>query len=312
MYNKKFRLISLFLVFTFLLWAIPAFADDNNQLKVSRISENDRYITSLEVSRTGFRKSDYAIIASGENYPDALVGGVLAGKLDAPLLVTSRDSVSDELLYELKRLDVKKVYMLGGINTLSDNVLKTLAPFNAERLAGSDRYKTAEVVAQLVEKLILDDDKDNDDIGVFYADGRNYPDALAAAPYIDEASGILLLSDGKPINDDAVAIGGASSVPGDVHSIAGIDRYDTAVKIAEKYEDFDRIILVDGTNYPDALSAAGFTADKDAAILLTTPKTLPKVTENFIKNSKANEIIIIGGYGSVSEEIETYLKSLTK
>ena len=116
MYNKKFRLISLFLVFTFLLWAIPAFADDNNQLKVSRISENDRYITSLEVSRTGFRKSDYAIIASGENYPDALVGGVLAGKLDAPLLVTSRDVVSDELLYELKRLDVKKFICLSLIH----------------------------------------------------------------------------------------------------------------------------------------------------------------------------------------------------
>lgn len=202
--------------------------------------------------------------------------------------------------------------MLGGINTLSENVLKGLAPFNAERLAGSDRYKTAEVVAQLVENLILNDDKDNEDIGVFYADGRNFPDALAAAPYIDETSGILLLSDGTPINDDAVAIGGANSVPGDVHRIAGIDRYDTAVKIAEKYEDFDRIILVDGTNYPDALSAAGFAADKDAAILLTTPKTLSKVTENFIKNSKVNEIIIIGGYGSVSEEIETYLKSLTK
>lgn len=312
MFNKNFRFIALFLLIVFVLSSVPAIADDDNQMKISRISGNNRYKTSIEVSRKGFAKSDYAVIASGENYPDALVGGVLAGRLDAPLLVTPKDSVSEELISELKRLDVKKIFMLGGLNTLSNDVQRALSPFNPERLAGNNRYKTAEVVAQVVVNSILKDDKEIDEVGVFYADGRNFPDALAAAPFIDEADGMLLLSDGTRINDDAIAIGGANSVPGDVHRIAGKDRFHTAVNIAEKYVAFDRIVLVDGTNYPDSLSAAGYAAEKDAAILLTSPNNLTKVTEYFIKNSKINEIIIIGGYNSVSAEIENYLKGMIK
>lgn len=311
MFRKKSRLLSLLLAFAILFSSVTVFADESEARDVKRISGADRYKTSIEVSRKAFDDSDYAVIASGQTFPDALVGGVLAGELDAPLLVTSRDAVSDELLAELKRLDVKKVYLLGGLNTLTAEVEKALSEFEVERLAGENRFKTAEVVSQVVESYVLknDDDDDGDnDIKTYHADGRNFPDALAAAPYIVEEDGVLLLNDGAPVTN-GIAIGGINSVPGEVERIAGSDRYDTAVKIAEAYDDYDKIVLVDGTNYPDALSASGYAAEKDAVILLTSPKTLVPVTKAFIDKTD-KDIIIIGGENSVSKDIENLLKGV--
>ncbi len=311
MFRKKSRLLSLLLVVAILFSSVTVFADDSEARDVKRISGADRYKTSIEVSKAAFDDSDYAVIASGQTFPDALVGGVLAGELDAPLLVTSRDAVSDELLAELKRLDVKKVYLLGGLNTLTAEVEKALSEFEVERLAGENRFKTAEVVSQVVESYVLkndDDDDDDNDIKTYHADGRNFPDALAAAPYIVEEDGVLLLNDGTPVTE-GIAIGGINSVPGEVERIAGSDRYDTAVKIAEAYDDYDKIVLVDGTNYPDALSASGYAAEKDAVILLTSPKTLVPVTKAFIDKTD-KDIIIIGGENSVSKDIENLLKDV--
>ena len=312
MLRKKSRLLSLLLVLAILFSSVTVLADDDVR-DVVRISGADRYKTSIEVSRKAFDESDYAVIASGQTFPDALVGGVLAGELDAPLLVTSRNAVSNELLAELNRLEVKKVYLLGGLNTLTEEVEKALSEFEVERLAGDDRFKTAEVISQVVESYILkddDDDDDNDDIKTYHADGRNFPDALAAAPYIVEEDGVLLLNAGSPVTD-GIAIGGVNSVPGDVKRIAGSDRYDTAVKIAEAYDDFDKIVLVDGTNYPDALSASGYAAEKDAVILLTSPKTLVPVPKAFIDNTD-KDIVIIGGENSVSKDIENLLKGINE
>ena len=43
-----------------------------SDLTVKRLSGNDRYSTSIAISKEGWSKSDYAILTSGENYPDAL------------------------------------------------------------------------------------------------------------------------------------------------------------------------------------------------------------------------------------------------
>lgn len=44
----------------------------------SRIQGKDRYETSVQVSKKSFTSSQYAVIASGENFPDALSGGGLS------------------------------------------------------------------------------------------------------------------------------------------------------------------------------------------------------------------------------------------
>src|SRR5690606_27421362 len=63
--------------------------------KFDRIHGDDRYETSIEVSKAGWGKgsTSHVIIAIGTNYPDALAGAPLAKKLNAPILLTKKDSV---------------------------------------------------------------------------------------------------------------------------------------------------------------------------------------------------------------------------
>lgn len=299
----KKRLLVLMLIVSMLLTALPVASFADTAPAVTRISGSNRYETSINVSKSAFDKSKYAVIASGENYPDALVGGVLSGILEAPLLVSSKSSLSDSLISELKRLEVETVYVLGGENTIAPEIVEQLSEFNVERLSGSNRYETANEVAKKIESYLTEISN------TFYADGRNFPDALAAAPYIAQINGILKLNSGNPINE-GIAIGGESSVPGQVKRIAGTNRYETAIKIAEMNETVNKVVLVDGTNYPDALSASGYASSRDAVILLTHPKTLASETEKYLNDKKIKDIVIIGGENSVNSYIENKLKGV--
>lgn len=92
------------------------------------------------------------------------------------------------------------------------------------------------------------------------------------------------------------------------YRIAGANRYGTAVEIAKKYPELTdiyprTIILVDGTNYPDALSAAAISPMTMGAILLTNPNYLPKETKDFIKESEIWKLVVIGGESAVSSKV---------
>lgn len=102
-----------------------------------RLYGNNRYQTSYAISRY-FLKTyqgatgnvDLTCYAMGldANYPDALVGGVLAGKAGAPIILVS-DSDKSSDTYELTRTLIKKgkpetVYLLGAVrfNGVDDQV----------------------------------------------------------------------------------------------------------------------------------------------------------------------------------------------
>ncbi len=50
---------------------------------------NNRYDTSLEICKYFNSDSDIAVIANGENFPDALSGSALAAKQNAPIVLTN-------------------------------------------------------------------------------------------------------------------------------------------------------------------------------------------------------------------------------
>lgn len=82
------------------------------------------------------------------NYADALAGVPLAGNLDAPILLSNKDSLSDETLNEIKRLGSKNVVILGGESVISENIVNThenngINKNNITRIHGENQYKTA-------------------------------------------------------------------------------------------------------------------------------------------------------------------------
>ena len=63
-----------------------------------RAAGEDRYATAAAASRLAFPNPslvDVVLLATGENYPDALAGGPLAAREHAPLLLTPRDGLDD-------------------------------------------------------------------------------------------------------------------------------------------------------------------------------------------------------------------------
>jgi len=93
----------------------------------TRISGNNRYDTSTKI---GDRLvSSTVILASGENFPDALAASTLAQKIEAPILLVSKDKIDQSVIDYFKNHNIKKVLVVGGQLSISD---KTLA--NADRL----------------------------------------------------------------------------------------------------------------------------------------------------------------------------------
>ena len=95
----------------------------------------DRYATSQDVTEQtnpgfGFAPLStimlsnprYAFLAVGTNYPDALAGGALAGKLAAPLYVVPSNCVPSSVVQDLSTLLITEVVLLGGTGVLTEPV----------------------------------------------------------------------------------------------------------------------------------------------------------------------------------------------
>jgi putative cell wall-binding protein/lipoprotein-anchoring transpeptidase ErfK/SrfK len=91
--------------------------------------------------------------------------------------------------------------------------------------------------------------------------------------------------------------------------IEGKDRYDTALKVSQIYSsNLGYVILASGKDYADGLCASPLARKYNAPIFLTDPKNLSNSVLEQIKKLGTNKIFIIGGYGSVCENIENQLK----
>ena len=103
-----------------------------------------------------------------------------------------------------------------------------------------------------------------------------------------------------------------------VNRISGNDRYETALKVAEKaiskgVLEPDNVFLCSGVSPADALSIASAAAKEKGIILLTDGNTLIKGVENLIKSNFSINVKIIGGTAVISDnlknKIETYGKN---
>lgn len=136
-----------------------------------RLAGEDRYITSLKVAQDGWDSSYYAVLACGEDYPDALSSIPLAKKYDAPILLTHRTYIDSSIVEELKSLKVGKVFIIGGTASISDTILNQLNSLDiqTERIGGVDRYDTSVKIAEKFGKVNT----------LTVATGEDYADAIS-------------------------------------------------------------------------------------------------------------------------------------
>ena len=165
---------------------------------VQRLSGADRYATAAMVSAATFAPGvPVAYVATGTSFPDALAGGVAAGRQGGPVLLVSPNGVPAATARELARLRANQIVVLGGTGAVSDGVLAALRPYatgGVTRVSGADRYATAIAVSQA--------STGNDaPRTVYIATGADFPDGLAATPIAAAGGGPLLIVPASGLTD---------------------------------------------------------------------------------------------------------------
>ena len=70
-----------------------------------------------------------ALVATGEDFPDALAGGADGALKGGPVLLVAKDSIPEATVAELRRLKPKQVIVLGGESAVSEKVRNALADY---------------------------------------------------------------------------------------------------------------------------------------------------------------------------------------
>lgn len=92
--------------------------------------------------------------------------------------------------------------------------------------------------------------------------------------------------------------------------LAGADRYRTAVKVSQAgWKEADTVILVRGDDFADALCAGPLAKKYNAPILFTEKYSVNSYTLTEIERLNATKVIIIGGYGAISGNVDNALDS---
>lgn len=99
---------------------------------------------------------------------------------------------------------------------------------------------------------------------------------------------------------------------GTTERIQGADRFEVAVNIANKGwpNGANTVVLANYNAYADALAATPLAYKEKGPILLTHPNYLTDATKSEIQRLKPQNVIIVGGEGSVSAAVFNTVKSL--
>lgn len=100
----KFKKIINFSLATILGFSFLGGISHADNINLKRVEGQNRYETAINVSKQ-IDQSDYVLIASGEGYADALIGGTLASQEKAPLLLTEKSKLSKGISSEINRLN---------------------------------------------------------------------------------------------------------------------------------------------------------------------------------------------------------------
>jgi len=316
------------------------------QISDKRIAGQDLYQTARLVSEAfnNAQSEGGVILASGQDFPDALSATTLSKKLNAPILLvnSSVNNSTDAINYIKKHVPFSStIYIIGGTSIISSDFEATLnvsGYYNIKRLSGQDRFDT--------DMEVVNEIKVPEGTPVFIASGEDFPDALSISSFSGSMQYPILLvgRDTIPVRVEnyiaknkptAIYIAGgtgvisqevenkikiiikASALNTTIKRLAGRDRYDTAAIIASEFAAApETIYLANGLNFSDALAGSALASKKGNPILLVDHKlaTLPPGIETYLQHLHSEgtrpNINALGGTSVVPDNLLNQAKSI--
>lgn len=234
------------------------------------------------------------IVATGDGYWDALAASGLAGRLDAPVLITPTNSLASQTKATIQRLKPERILVMGGELAISKGVftqLKGLAK-TVTRVSGATAVDTAIEIYESAPAWSKT---------AIVATSNGYWDALSIAPYAYANGSPIFLTNlsSTPANrvlsnatlqaikaggfERVVIVGGELAVAKKVETqlsgigVSTVRKYgqnavDTSAaiakfEIAEGVLDTEHLVVATNNGYWDALSGAAY-AGKFGSVLV--------------------------------------------
>ena len=268
----------------------------------SRISGADRFETAMETAdqlkkELGVTEFSAIVVACSDDFADALSASAFAHENEAPVLIVNENNEERVKTYIEQNLTKDgTVYIMGGSAAVTGGFEDSLSDFDTVRFAGDDRYETN---LNTLKELDLTGKQD-----IIIASGMDFADALSAS-----STGCPIMIVGERLTEPQIAFlktlggddtyyiaGGTAAVSveveeqlralnaGSVKRLAGEDRYETGVLIAETfYGRTGSVYIASGEDFPDGLTGgvlAGLTGDgKGAPLILVNRNNTERAAE---------------------------------
>ena len=322
-----------------------------NRSVIQRLSGNDRYDTMGEIVEEAYphaSNDSTVIVASGDNFPDALASSGLSGLANAPVILTNSYRLSARADGQISRLNPTKVIVIGGESAVSDSVVNQIEKRVARdakivRISGDTRRDTANEIFAQAKKQVNANWADDTAI---IATGENFTDALSISAYAQKNKYPVFLSgksglDASTVKDikgygftNIVIAGGSAAVPNSVIAqlksagvsesnivrLGGATRYQTSLEIAKYASSHGSLqpntpVFATGENFPDALAGGVLAGVKNSPLLLVSPDTAVNHDAlNWINSTHMfdNTAYVLGGTDAVSETVSADIASVLK
>jgi ell wall binding domain 2 (CWB2)/Matrixin len=277
---------------------------------VDRIAGTDRFATAVATSVSTFPAAASAsavVLASGDSFPDALVGVTLTAAKNAPLLLTSGATLPSATKTEIVRVLPAggTVYLLGGTASVPNSIATQLSAmgYHTTRYAGTDRFGTALAVAAALGNPTT----------VMLVDGSTFADALVAGPAAASVHAAVLLTNGSslPATDAAylvahhgtvygIGTAGHAADPAAIPVFGVGSASSTSAAVAAKFFPAPTAVgVATSTSFPDALAGGAQVAHLGGPLLLNAPGAIDNQVASYL-TARAPTITIARIYGGTS------------
>lgn len=290
--------------------------------EITRLEGPERMATAIEVSQFAFGDGEASavVLARQDGFADAQAGTPLALDEDAPVLLTTQDTLFATTATEIQRVLPAggTVFLLGGEVALSAQVEAdiTALGFQAVRYGGVNRFETAAIIAS--QGLDAPDT-------VIITDGGNFADAVIAGPAsapLGNAAILLSDDDRVPAETQAyldantpdtlitIGTGATGAFPEADTTFEAGSPATLSVAVAEGlFTNPPAVGIATDRDFPDALAGGALLGREDIGpgpILLTSGTELDPAVEAYLEDEAADidDVIIFGGDAAINEEVE--------
>lgn len=296
------------------------------ETSVERLAGSNRWETAIQIAEQlkktqKIEKFQTILVASGNNFVDALAGSYLSTAQNAPILLSWGNGgnyahLDTENIEYIKAnlAENGTVYILGGTAAVPELYEAGLAGLNVRRLNGANRFETNLQILQTAGVPAGSE--------ILVCTSTNYADSLSAS-----ATGkpvLLVWNERKSLTDEQktwlegltdctfTIIGGETAVCaelkealgayGEVNRLNGANRFDTSVLVAETYFSApEALVLTYGNDFPDGLCGALLAHTMHAPLVLCMAD-YEQAAADYAADNAITSGIVLGGESRLSAD----------